>query len=281
MKRWIVRGLLGIAALAVLAVVVVYAGSELVIRKGYAVAAPAIVADRTPAGIAEGGRLAFALGCRGCHGPQGNGTLIADVPNVIHVAPPALAPIVASYSDAELARLIRHGVKRDGRGTFVMPVEGHAGLADEDLARIIGWLRTLKPSSADRTDGLSFGPVGRFAVLTGGIGHEVREGTRAAAKRPAETGRYIADTDCASCHSLTEERKAHDDGRRVPALAQMGPAYDLAAFKKLLRTGQGLSPRDLGLMKKVAKDDLSHLSDAEIEALHAFLQAEAARAPAK
>lgn len=277
MRKWIVRGLIGLAGFVVLALVVTYAGSEMVIRKGYAAALPRIAADRTPDGIAEGARLAAALGCRGCHGPDGNGRVIVDIPGVIHVAPPALAPIVANYSDPELARLIRHGIKRGGGGAYIMPVQGHNGVADEDLARIIGWLRTLRPSAADSKDTLRFGPVGRFAVLTGGIAPEVLETTRAPAKRPADKGAYIVDTVCAGCHSLREERKAHDDGRPVPALAVIGPAYDLPALRKLLSTGVGMSNRDLGLMKQVGKDDLSHLTVDEVEAVHTYLMAEATK----
>lgn len=279
--RWIVRGLLALAVVLLLAVVTVYAGSEWMMRRSYAASLPQIAADRTPAGVAEGGRLAFALGCRGCHGPDGNGELLADVPGVIHAATPPLAPAVARYSDAELARLIHHGIKRDGRGVYLMPIDGHARIADEDVARIIGWLRTLRPSPADRTDALSFGPVGRFAILTGEIRPEVSERPLASAKRPADSGRYIAETVCAGCHSLTEARKAHDDGRRVPSLVEVGPAYDLPAFRKLLRTGVGLTPRDLGLMARVAKGDLAHLTDAEVASLHAWLRGEAARVPAK
>lgn len=279
--RWIVRGLLALVAVLLLAVVVVYAGSEWLMRKSYAAPVSQITADRTPAGIAEGGRLASTLGCRGCHGPNGNGVLLADIPGVIHAATPALAPAVARYSDAELARLIRHGIKRDGRGVYIMPIDGHARIADDDLARILGWLRTLKPSPADRTDTLSFGPMGRFAVLTGKIRPEVLERPMAAAKRPADSGGYIATTVCAGCHSLTEARPAHDDGRRVPPLLEVAPAYDLPAFRKLLHTGTGLTQRDLGLMARVAKGDLSHLTDEEVASLHAYLRAEAAKAPAR
>lgn len=279
--RWIVRGLIALVAVLLLALVVVYGGSEWMMRRSYAAPLPRIAADHTPAGIAEGGRLASALGCRGCHGPNGNGVLLADIPGVIHAATPPLAPAVARYSDAELARLIHHGIKRDGRGVYLMPIDGHARVADEDVARIMGWLRTLKPSSADRTDHLSFGPMGRFAILTGGIRQEVIERPLAAAKRPADSGHYIAETVCAGCHSMTEARKAHDDQRRVPPLLEVGPAYDLPAFRKLLQTGEGLTSRDLGLMKRVAKGDLSHLTDAEVESLHAYLRAQAAKAPAK
>lgn len=275
--RWIVRGLIALAVVACLALAVLYGGSEWAMRKSYAVPLPTIVADRSPTGVAEGARLASAIGCRGCHGPNGNGVLLAEVPGVGHFATPALARIAAAYSDAELARLIHHGIKRNGQGVYLMPIDGHARIADEDVARIIGWIRTLKPSAADRTDRLSFGPLGRLAILIGKVRQEVIEKPMAAAKRPADIGRYVADTVCAGCHSMTAPRDAHDDGRRVPPLLEIAPAYDLAPFRKLLRTGIGMSPRDLGLMARVAKGDLSHLTDAEVGALHAYLKGEAAR----
>lgn len=273
--RWIKRGLAAVAGLIVLALAVVYGGSEWVIRKSYAVPLPQIAADRTPAGVAEGTRLAAAFGCSNCHGAQGQGKVIADIPFVVHIAPPALAPIAAAYSDAELARLIRHGVKRNGTGTYVMPVEGHNAIADEDLARIIGWIRTLKPSAADSKDALSFGPMGRFAILMGGVQPEVRTGTRAEPKRMADMGAYIADAVCAGCHSMRDKRTAHDDGRPVPSLVEAVPPYDIAPFKKLLSTGKGLTQRDLGLMGMVGREDLSHLTPAEVEALHAYILREA------
>jgi cytochrome c553 len=275
--RWVKRIGLGLVALVVVALAIVYGGSEWTLRRGHSVALPQIAADRTPAGLAAGARFAAVMGCRGCHGPNGNGRLLVDVPGVIHAAAPALAPRVATYSDAELARLIRHGIKRDGTALYVMPIDGHARIADDDLARIIAWLRTLKPSPADRPDGLSFGPVGRLAVLTGGIKPQYKVGTEAPAHRPTDTGQYLVDSACGSCHALRQQREAHDDGRPVPALAQIGPAYDLPAFQRLLRTGKGLSPRDLGLMASVAKDDLSHLTDAEIAAIHRYLRSEGAK----
>jgi mono/diheme cytochrome c family protein len=275
--RWYVRLPLAVAVLCVLALAIVYGGSEWKMRQGHDVALPQIAADRSRAGVAEGGRLALAIGCRGCHGPNGNGELLADIPGVIRVATPALAPAVARYSDAELARLIHHGVKRDGRGVYVMPIDGHSRLADADVARILGWLRSLKPSAADRTDTLRFGPLGRFAILKGDIRQEVIERPMAPTGRPADSGRYIAETVCAGCHSLAEPRKPHVGDKPVPALLDVGPAYDLPAFRTLLRTGKGRSPRDLGLMKRVAQNDLSHLTDDEIAALHAFLRGEAAK----
>jgi cytochrome c553 len=279
--RWIKRGLLALVALVVVLAAIVYGGSEWMIRKSHAVPLPQIAADRTPAGISEGARLAALMGCRGCHGPNGNGVLLADMPGVIHAVTPPLAPAAARYSDAELARLIHHGVKRDGSGVYLMPIDGHAHIADEDVARIIGWMRTLKPSAADRTDRLSIGPLGRVAMLAGKLKQQVIEQPMASARRPADVGRYVAESVCGDCHALTEPREAHDDGRRVPPLLEIAPAYDLASFRTLLRTGVGMSHRDLGLMSRVAKGELSNLTDAEIAALHAYLRGEAAKQPPK
>lgn len=279
--RWVRRIAVGLLVLVLVAVGIVFGGSEWIIRRGHAAPLPAITADRSPAGIAEGGRMAFAVGCRGCHGPSGNGRLLEDIPGVVHLAAPALAPRIAAYSDGELARLIRFGVKRDGSAAFVMPIGGHQHIADDDLARIIGWLRTLKPSPADRSDTLSVGPMGRVGVLMGEVKPEVVVTASAPAKRPADAGGYLTDAVCGGCHALHEKQVAHDDGRPVPALAEIGPAYDLPAFTKLLRTGVGLQKRDLGLMGRVAKGDLSHLTDAEIAAIHAHLTRAAANAPAQ
>ena len=44
-----------------------------------------------------------------------------------------------------------------------------------------------------------------------------------------------------------------------------------------MRTGRPPTGRDLGLMTAVAKDDFSHLTDAEIDALHAYLVERAKR----
>jgi hypothetical protein len=44
-----------------------------------------------------------------------------------------------------------------------------------------------------------------------------------------------------------------------------------------MRTGRPPDGRDLGLMTTVGKNDFSHLTDAEIDALYAYLTARAKR----
>jgi hypothetical protein len=48
-------------------------------------------------------------------------------------------------------------------------------------------------------------------------------------------------------------------------------AYSADDFARLLRTGTAMGDRKLGMMREVALDNLSHLTDAEIAALYEYL----------
>lgn len=98
------------------------------------------------------------MSCGNCHTAQGpNGPdmgleLAGGGPVVDDTSMTAYAPNItpageiAGWSDAELARAIREGVRPDG--TLIgppMPFSLYKGLSDTDLAAIVAFLRTLKP----------------------------------------------------------------------------------------------------------------------------------------
>jgi len=277
--RIVKRIALGLIAIVVLAVIVLYAGSEWKMRRGYDVALTPIKVPHDAASVAEGARLAKITGCRDCHGANGGGGVLLKDPMVGTIAAPAFAGVAARYSDAELLRAIRHGVRRDGSSLFVMPTDAHTYLADDDAARIIAWIRSLKPLSGDSRETMRLGPIGRALVLTGKVPPSVHLPDVSARMRPADVGRYFVDVSCAACHKLHEQSQSHDGKQTVPALAPIVAAYDPTAFRALLRTGVGASKRDLGLMRTVAVGGLNALSDDEIAAIQAYLTAEAARVP--
>lgn len=94
-------------------------------------------------------------GCGNCHtplGPEGfvaeqelAGRLVEDIEPFTAYAPNITpAGRVAGWSDAELARAIREGIRPDG--TVIgppMPFAMYKGLGDDDLAAIVAFLRTL------------------------------------------------------------------------------------------------------------------------------------------
>ncbi|MGY4398299.1 mono/diheme cytochrome c family protein [Sphingomonas sp. UYAg733] len=279
--KWLRRIATVLVALIVILVAIVYGGSEYVLRRGHDMPQVAIAAATGTEAIAEGGRLARITGCRDCHGSNGQGTILVDSPVFGRAVPPALARVAARSSDAELARAIRHGVAQDGSALYIMPTGAYAHLADEDVARIIAWIRTLKPGASDTIATTSFGPLGRALVLTGALPSSVHTLPVAGKSRPADIGRYMVSISCAGCHDLHKERPSDDGKQIVPALATVGASYDPAAFRRLLRTGIGMTPRDLGMMREAAVGGLRVLTDSEIVAIQAYLRAEAEKAPSQ
>jgi hypothetical protein len=113
--RWLGFAAAGVAALAVVAVLVVYALSERVLRRTYAPPVAPAFATALPAdsaSLAEGRRLALTRGCyNGCHGQGLAGSVFFDEPGVARLVAPDLAAAARRYSNAELGRVIRHGLR--------------------------------------------------------------------------------------------------------------------------------------------------------------------------
>jgi len=97
------------------------------------------------------------MGCGNCHtpmGPQGfiadqelGGRLVQELPEFTAYAPNITpAGQVAGWSDAELTRAIREGIRPDGSLIGPpMPIEMYRGLSDNDVAAVVAFLRTLPP----------------------------------------------------------------------------------------------------------------------------------------
>ena len=98
------------------------------------------------------------MSCGNCHTPQGpngpdmslelaGGQVVIDEP-AMHAVSPNITPAgaIGTWTDAELARAIREGLRPDG--TLIgppMPFGLYRDLSDTDLAAIVAFLRTLKP----------------------------------------------------------------------------------------------------------------------------------------
>lgn len=274
--RWLGVACAGLLVLAVVAYIVVYVRSERVLQHKYAVPAVTLSVPADPASIAEGQRQATIHGCfAGCHGKQAEGAVLFDQPIIAHIVAPNLTAAVRKYSDAQLAAIVRNGVRPGGRSLLVMPSEGFVGMTDEELGRIIAFLRSLPPAPGPGPDAV-LGPIGRLGFATGEF--------KLAAQLIAETvpppqatneqaafGRHLAQTICGHCHG-TSLRGSSNPDFTSPAL-QIVAAYSPEAFTQLMRTGVALGGRDLRVMSGVARNNLTQLTDAEIAALYSYLHA--------
>jgi mono/diheme cytochrome c family protein len=282
MKR-LLRNLARVAAgaviLGLLAVAAIYIASEGLIRRSYDVALVPVVVPTDATSIAEGRRLATIRGCNdGCHGKGVSGGMLFDGPWYYgDMVAPDLSRVAASHTDAELARVIRHGVRRNGRSTFGMPSSMFFHLTDADLGVIIAFLRSLPVGNGPDT-AIRFGPLGRlelvmkphFAYATE-IERDAPWATEAELQGSLGRGRYLALTVCSECHGMN--LKGSDDGS-TPDLVAVG-AYAPEQFARFMREGIAVGERELPFMSRVARERFSVFRDDEVRALYDFLSARA------
>jgi cytochrome c553 len=275
--RWVVRILAGLVVLVLVACAVVYVRSERALHQTYDVPAVTIAVPTDPASIMEGRRQAIIHGCFGdCHGEQVEGRLMVDDPKIARIVAPNLTTAVRNYTDSQLAVLIRNGVRPDGRSLIVMPSEAFVALADEDLGRIIAFLRSL-PAVEGPGPSVSVGPLGRIGLATGKFNvaaQMIADSVPPPAVNGEEEvrGRYLARTICSGCHGSNLRGTSNPDFSS-PSL-EIVAAYSPEAFTQLLRTGEALGGRtDFATMGPYARNHLSLLTDAEIAALYSYLHA--------
>lgn len=277
--RWLRFGLLSVLILLLVAVAVVYILAEIKLRHRYAVPSDPIAVPTDSSSIAEGLRLARLRGCAGgCHGDNIEGGMFIDEWFLAHLPAPDLTTAVRDYSDAELAGIIRHGVRPNGRSVVGMPSEMFRPLTDADLGRILAYLRSV-PATSGQARGISVGPMGRLGLVAGmyhPAADEVRRAEQLASSFPSDgdslaAGAYLARTVCTECHGI--DLKGGPGGS--PPDLRIVAGYSPGAFNYLMRTGKALGERELKLMGEVARKRFVYFTDGEIGNLYRYLIARA------
>jgi cytochrome c553 len=287
--KLIKRTLLGLIALVVLLVAVVYGVSESRLRKTYAVAgATHLQVTKDPAQVARGRHLVTAVAkCMDCHEQDMGGKTFIDAGPLGTIYASNLTAgqggVLAVYTDAQLEAAIRHGVRPNGRGLFIMPSDEYQNLGDDDVSAIIAYLRTLSP--VDRRHGTShLGPLGR-ALYTAGklplvpaerIDH-ARTGTRTAPPVAAtrEYGQYLVSVGgCRGCHGPNLVGGPSPEPGAPPA-ANITPAGPIgqwteAQFFTAIRTGT--RPDGTKILEFMPWKSMSRHTDDELRAIWLYLQ---------
>jgi mono/diheme cytochrome c family protein len=255
--------------------------------KVYPIAPPAIVASNDPLLIARGKHLTESIGgCVGCHGADLGGKR-GDPMGPLGVAyPPNLTSgkggVGSRYTDGQLARVIRDGIKADGRSVRFMPAQDLSWWPDTDLVALVSYLRSLPPidrASPASSVGLAGKLLDRLGKLPIDIARHIDHvAPRAKALTATATrayGKYLARS-CASCHGPGLS------GGRIPgAPAKLAvPAnitphetgikrYTEADFMRLLDTGKKPNGTPLDPFMPIAA--LRAMNDTERRALFAYL----------
>jgi mono/diheme cytochrome c family protein len=246
---------------------------------------PNVQRSSDPAVIARGKHLADSLGeCFLCHGENFAGGKVEPLGPLGRMVIPNVTPggRLKSYSDGELARLFRHGVKRDGTTVRLMPAESMAWWPDEDLVAVVSYLRSLPPVEGDPGE-VEFYAMGKVLDRVDSIpidqarriDHTVKADPPA--PRPdADYGAFIA-TACRGCHG------EHLSGGPIPGgppgvppplnltphpTGLGGWTYD--DFMNVLREGKRRDGRPLN--EFMPYRSLRNMNETESRALWAYLQ---------
>jgi len=238
------------------------------------------------ASLARGKYLFASRGCGDCHAANGAGRVFIDDPaSGFIVRSPNITSggVVAKYSNVDWVRVIRHGVKADGRAVFVMPSEDYNRFTDADVAALIAYLRSM-PAVAGA--GASFQvPLPVKALYAAGvikdaaekIDHSLPPATPVAEGVTAEHGKYVANL-CLGCHGPgLAGGKIPGGPPDWPAASNLTPgpgtvmtAYDTAdKLKAMFRSGKRVNGTPIAVMPF---DTLRELNDTDVAAVLAYLK---------
>lgn len=247
----------------------------------------AIKASTDPAVIARGRHLAEAVApCanKNCHGVDlGGGTPVHLGPLATLTGPNiSQGGLGAAYTDGEFARVIRHGLKKDGRTLRFMPAQDFAWLPDSDVVAIISFLRSMP--AVDRANGSSevklLGKiVDRRDQFVMDVARKIDHEKADLAPPPAPTaeyGKYVSRI-CTGCHG------EHYSGGPLPGAPPSFPpplnltphetglkGWTYEDFDKLLTSSVRKNGEKLKPFMPV--DAFSKMDETEKRALFAYLQ---------
>lgn len=279
LARYCAVGLIGVIVAALGVCLYVYVSNLRMLEHRYPVVQVPMVGATGPEAVQRGKRLADLTGCTDCHRGDLRGGVFVDEGWIYGRYYASNLTLKAQlYSDEDLARIVRLGVRPDGRGVVAMPSFGFVRLTDSEMADILAFWRDLPAGGADQPEHF-IGPLDHWNLWRGrSFKMAVSYVADERGKEPADAGpehasaRHLVGIVCAECHGGDLKGNGWDSGAPDLIVVQ---SYGLADLKRLLRTGTAVGERTLDLMTRVAKDRLHYLSDQEIADIHAYLVARA------
>jgi mono/diheme cytochrome c family protein len=248
MKRILQRIVLGAGGLLLIGLLVLVTTAQLRWSRTFDAPLPDIRASSDPAIIARGEYLARGPAhCVDCHTAPGGAEMaggfewhlpLGIVRSRNITSDPETG--IGRRTDAEIARLLRYGVRHDGRAA--LPLMEFQHLSDEDLVAVISYLRTLEPVHNPVSDH-DFNVMGKtvMSFLIRPIGPQTPPAATSPAEGPTlERGAYLANAvaNCAGCHS---ERNPMD-GSYTGARLAGGSIWDMESDPTRVFVTPNLTP---------------------------------------
>ena len=292
--KWLGVILGSLIGLIVIAVVIVLGIGRARFNETYNVAVPSLEIPTDGAALARGEHLVTAVThCGYCHGDDLAGDIVVNNPNAqgVIVAPNLTVGeggIGATYTSEDWVRAIRHGVTPAGRSVIIMPSLLFNVMSEADLAAMIAYLQTIPPvdnvlpetkpgpmfyaliGAGPLAEGMSGRVIDHSAPFTPGL----------AEGETAEYGEYLVTLgQCTACHGAElAGGQACRDCPIGPNLTSGGELEEWTQndFYTAMRTG--IHPNGRQLSEVMPWQYFQHMTDSELAAIWAFLQAQPALA---
>jgi hypothetical protein len=275
-----------LVAIVVVAVAVVYVTGGRALARSFDLPTDSFTAPTDSAAAAEGARLAQLYGCRDCHVADLGGQVLIQSGAFGVVSAPNLTAgrggVGATFTDTDFERAVRHGLRPNGQSLVIMPSAEYQYLTDEDLGRILAYVRQV-PAVDRETPPRRPGPVMRMLavmqadqLLQAAIVDQTAPHTASLPPGPTvEYGRYLAGG-CRGCHGQdysggpTGEPGAPPAANITPDSATGIGAWTRDDFDNAVRRGRRPDGREL--LPAMPWSAFSAATDDEITAMWLYLR---------
>jgi hypothetical protein len=239
--------------------------------------------------VVEGKRIFQYRGCEACHGEGLEGLVYLENPAIGQVITPNLTSgnggIGTQRTNEDLLRSIRHAVRPDGTPLLFMPSTEFYYLSDEDLGRVIAYIRSvpavdneMPPSRLSVTGRIVMNVAQEITFLPAElIPHDAPRPNPPQPGITPEFGEYLTYS-CKVCHRPTlsggeipgfppewpsAPNLTSGRGSRLPTWGEEG-------FIEIIRTGQkhgrSINP------DYMPWESYRHMTDDELRAVYVYLQ---------
>jgi cytochrome c553 len=283
--KWLGIGAGALILLLLIGYTVIYFQTESRFNKIYAVQVQKIPIPKDSAALSMGKHLVQIKGCQDCHGADLGGKVFIDDPGLGRIVAANLTRgmggIMRTYTNQDLTRALKHGVRKDGKPALLMPSNEYAPLSDEDMGSLMAYLKSLPPVDRELPKH-SLRPLGRILtafdkvpmIAAEKIDHRAKNVATVKPEISPGYGQYVA-VSCVGCH-----RENYKGGEavvpgspKVPDITRTGNIgkWTEEQFINTLRTGvtpegKKLNPKDMPW--NMTKE----FTETEIKSVYLFLK---------
>lgn len=261
---------------------VVYFKTEARANKIYQVNIQQLTIPSDSASLALGDHIAGVRGCKDCHANGGIAFLDENNPiGLLYAANLTSGKGGINYTDQDYIRALRHGVGKDGKSLWFMPVQHTtAAISNKELGALICWLKNMQPVNAVHPQ-KEMKPLGRVLTFLNKfpmfpaemINHNASYPEDVKPEVTAAYGNYLA-ISCQGCHgeNLKGGPPTKPGEPTIPnltATAHLGK-WSSDQFVGTIRTGktpEGRLLSDYMPWKAVGKA----MNDDELKAIYLYL----------